>query len=132
MALAIAAARADIGRYPYNWGGKSCAKRYDIGLDCSGALRCWLLAADGPDIGWGTWAQLDYCRKHGERVYQPYPAGAVVFLDTNQQDGAPSHVGIASGQRTIIECTARFNGVVETSETDALWRRASVNAWTVL
>lgn len=57
--------------------------------------------------------------------------GAIVFLDLDKQDGAPSHVGIASGSGTIIECTSRLDGVVETPESDPLWQGDAVNAWAI-
>ncbi len=129
----MAAARADIGRYPYTWGAKSCYTRYSDGLDCSGAVRCWILAAlSSLDIGFGTWAQLDYCRQHGREVERPWPTGAIVFLDPDGQDGSPSHVGIVAGEGTVIECSSRFNGVRETPIAGSIWEGTKVNAWAVL
>lgn len=90
-----------------------------------------VLFAGGPDIGFGTWHQRQWCLLYARLVARPYEAADIVFLGI--VNGVPSHVGLASGQGTILESTLRGNldGVVETPDTDPIWNGVRVEAWRI-
>ena len=63
----------------------------------------------------------------------PYKPADIVFLGVGE-NGVPSHVGLATGQGTILESTLRGNldGVVETHDQDPVWMGDGVEAWRIL
>lgn len=111
----------------YLWGGKDCNAKE---RDCSGSVRCWILKGGGPDIGLGTWHQLQYCKAHGKRIgLTSLRAGDIIFLDG--LDGTPSHVGLITEHKTVLECTLRewMNGVVEVAFAGSIWQGPEVHVW---
>ncbi len=87
------------------------------------------------EIGPGTWYQREYCKQHGTRVQAPYqPADLLFWL--NEGPVTPSHVGIATGQDTIIEETASYinaisyNNIVEVPLTPR-WSQPFVEGWRI-
>lgn len=129
----VAEARKQIGKHPYLWGAKGCGPTDP--QDCSGALRCWILAGGGKDIGWGSWGQRRWCQADGVKVPAPYRAGDLLFWmnQTASEPGGPetpSHVGIATGEGTVLEETATYGNVVETLVMGR-WDKPYVEAWRI-
>ena len=120
-------ARKQIGKHPYLWGAKGCGPTDK--QDCSGALLCWILAAGGPGIGAGTWFQRQWCKNNGVRATPPYVAGDILFF-MDEGPETPSHVGIATGEGTVIEETATYGNVVESSMSPR-WRQQFIEAWRI-
>lgn len=126
----MAAARAEIGKHPYLWGAKVFTPTGP--LDCSGFTRAVILAAGGPDIGLGTWFQRVYCKAQARQLLtmrHEYEAGDLLFW-MNEGPETPSHVGIASGEGTVIEETATYGNVVE-SPVSPRWAQSFVEAWRI-
>jgi cell wall-associated NlpC family hydrolase len=93
-AAVVAAAAAQVG-WPYLWGGES---RAEGGFDCSGLVDYAFTAAGASLPGRPTAADL-------WQMGRPMPAaelqpGDLVFVGT--AGGAPHHVGIYVGQRTVL------------------------------
>ena len=105
----VAVARGELGKHPYLWGAKVYTPSGP--LDCSGFSQ-WCFQQVGIEIGPGTWHQREYCRAHGQQVTPPYQAGDLLFW-MDHGPVTPSHVGIATGEDSVIEETASFDNVVE-------------------
>lgn len=91
-------------------------------LDCSGYTQKIIYDVTGVNIGAGTWDQREWCKAHGTQLMpmpQGYKAGDMLFWmnQTASDPGGPetpSHVGIATGEGTVLEETATYGNVVET------------------
>ncbi len=99
-----------------------------MGLDCSGWIRCIFIKVVGIDIGFGTWGQLQTCRRDGQAVdIDALQAADIVFWDDDPTTTVPGHVGMATGDGTILECSGRYNGVTETPLAE--WRPHVHSCW---
>jgi peptidoglycan hydrolase-like protein with peptidoglycan-binding domain len=104
---AVAAARSVIGT-PYRYGGTGSG-----GFDCSG-LTQWAMAKAGITLPRTSYSQYGVGSSVGRSAIQ---AGDLVFFDTG--GGGASHVGIATGNSTVISATT--HGVMEHSISGAYW-----------
>jgi len=119
VAVAIAAARADIGM-PYRWGAKpplSGKRQKQWKADCSGAVRRWVaiglaalgvthLVRDGKQIEIGSFNgsshQLALCRQIPVTAARQQP-GCLLFMHAT--DTHPGHVALVIGDDITIEAT---------------------------
>lgn len=124
----MAIARGEIGKHPYLWGSKVYSANGS--LDCSGFSN-WVFQCVGYEIGPGTWLQRRFCQQRGQRVEAPYQAGDLLFwMDTDPT--TPSHVGIATGEDSVIEETASFAANVVESPVMPRWAASYIEGWRVL
>lgn len=118
-------ARGELGKHAYLWGAKVFSATGP--LDCSGFTQ-WCFQQLGLEIGPGTWYQREYCKLHGRQVDQPYEAGDLLFF-MNEGPVTPSHVGIATGDNTVIEETASFSADVVETPLSPRWTAYYIEAW---
>lgn len=123
----VEAARSEVGKHPYLWGAKAYSPTGP--LDCSGFAQ-WCFQQINMEIGPGTWHQREYCKQHGIRVDGPYEAGDLLFW-MNEGPVTPSHVGIATGDNTVVEETASSGNVVE-SPVSPRWTAYYIEGWRIL
>jgi len=108
----VAEARLWIDVLTYEWGDKTTED--DPGMDCSGFVdMCVALVTGGPIAeGGGTWCQWQECLKAGTEILFPQMQnGDIVFWDGGLN--YPTHIGIATGDGTIIDLSLAENTVKE-------------------
>lgn len=126
----IALARGELGKHPYLWGAKVYSATGP--LDCSGFTQ-WCFQQIGVEIGPGTWFQREYCHQHGRKLLSPELADAGCLLFWMDEDSeTPSHVGIATGEGTVVEETASFNANVVESPVSPRWTQGFIEGWRFL
>jgi len=109
----VARARSWKGKLTYCYGGKT---PQDGCADCSWLVYDAVTHATGEMFAsaGGTWWQLQACKGSGrEARLEDLKTPGIVFWDDNPQSPTPGHVGIATGEGTVVELTDRYNGVVE-------------------
>ena len=114
----VARARSWKGKLTYCLGGKDSSVKDKKCGDCSWLVYDAVTNATGEMFAsaGGTWWQLQACRGFGrEARLEDLKTPGIVFWSASPQDVTPGHVGIATGQGTVIELTERYNGVVETT-----------------